>query len=99
MCIKCTGLCKKLPEPPPPKQTRRRRKAVTPAKMPGYIVMICGHYTTIEEQVILFTAAGMKPPKNLTRNTKFFCELCGRFNKPYTFTETDPKTAEEPLPF
>ena len=79
--------------------TRGKKKPVAVKRMPGYIVMICGHYTTAEAQVVLFSAAGKRFPKSYTRKTKFYCETCGRYNKPYTFTENEPATVDEALPF
>lgn len=66
--------------------------------MPGYVVMICGHYTTTEEQVVQFGMIGKRFPSNLTGKTKFYCSKCDRWVKPYTFSERVQQQTEQ-LPF
>lgn len=90
VCSPCTGFCNRLMERPVKqarKAVRKAKKTAAPRKMPGYIVMICGHYTTVEVQVIQFTMNGKRFPSSLTGKTKFYCSKCDRWIKPYTFSD------------
>lgn len=88
---KCSGLCKRVPDisASPDKSKRRKSapKVVTPRKLPGYIVLICGKYTTPEAQRIIFATLRRRFPSSLTRRTKFWCEVHQAWTRPYTFSE------------
>lgn len=88
-CKVCNGLCQK---PVPERATIKREtrtKPVAPVHMPGYIVLICGAYTTLQEQLLV---PGFRKTKR-----RYWCEKHQHWCNAYTVTERIEKLKEEPL--
>jgi hypothetical protein len=90
VCRTCTGLCKQVPVTQPDTTVRKRqKKPVVPKKLTGYIVMVCGHYTTMQEQVAI---PGFRKTKK-----RFWCEKCGTWSAQMTTTEQISHIKETPM--
>jgi hypothetical protein len=103
-CQTCTGLCK-VQAParrvvPSPGGTTKRKPKPKPEPRPGYIVLICGHYSTPEEQREWFQRASKQWPRSFTTRTKFWCEKDSAWVKAYTMSErVKAMQTGEVLPF
>jgi len=81
------------------RKNKRTKKPVAVKKLPGYIILLCGHYTTVEEQRVFFSAAGKRFPRSYTQRTKFWCEKHAKWSVLYTHRETRPEEEAAQLPF
>jgi hypothetical protein len=89
LCKTCTGLCRQTAPERPVAKPKTRKTLVAPERMPGYIVLVCGAYTTMEEQLMV--------PGFRKSRRRYWCEKHQHWATPYTFTQRVAKLAEEPL--
>ena len=98
-CNVCTGICKERPSLPPVRIKNRIGKPYVASiprapnaideKRAGDILLVCDHFTSYEEAIIFEVFYTDRP------EGKFWCEKCGRYEKPFiTKKKVLPEQAE-----